>query len=341
MHRCPPPCRRALPARQTCGPAQCASISAPLPAPCRYVGTDGVYTLTTPYERDDKCPICSPGVGFAVQPATTLRQVRGPGGRGQGRRHGMGWTAGGRQPAAAVPGRPTAALLQQTGAARHALCTCSSALLAAQPNVCAAPRCCRPSVRLTASFPAQLIDGLMADPDLGKHLRCGRAQLAPHSACRCRCSAPPPRCPACGHIARVLAAAAPHSTHGAPSYVLTCLSHAPPFPLECSALCVLRQHPPVMPPLADPHLLPSLPPSLPLCSAPSVSYGSTNLYMRGALEAQTRGNLDKASRAAQRGGMHLGPLGGLLVRKHCRAAGWGGMGCSRCACAQQPGHAKH
>ncbi len=33
----------------------------------------------------------------------------------------------------------------------------------------------------------------------------------------------------------------------------------------------------------------------PFCSAPSVSYGSTNLYMRGALEAQTRANLDKAS----------------------------------------------
>ena len=47
--------------------------------PCRrrYVGTDGVYTLTTPYERDDKCPICSAGVGFEVQPGTTLQQVRG------------------------------------------------------------------------------------------------------------------------------------------------------------------------------------------------------------------------------------------------------------------------
>lgn len=40
------------------------------------MGTDGVYTLTTPYERDDKCPICSPGVSYAVQPSTTLRQVR-------------------------------------------------------------------------------------------------------------------------------------------------------------------------------------------------------------------------------------------------------------------------
>jgi ubiquitin-activating enzyme E1 C len=40
-----------------------------------YVGTDGIYTLATPYERDDKCPICSPGVSYAVQPSTTLRQL--------------------------------------------------------------------------------------------------------------------------------------------------------------------------------------------------------------------------------------------------------------------------
>ena len=40
------------------------------------MGTDSVYTLTTPYERDDKCPICSAGVGFEVQPGTTLQQVR-------------------------------------------------------------------------------------------------------------------------------------------------------------------------------------------------------------------------------------------------------------------------
>lgn len=30
-------------------------------------------------------------------------------------------------------------------------------------------------------------------------------------------------------------------------------------------------------------------------SAPSVSYGSTNLYMRGALEAETRPNLERVS----------------------------------------------
>ena len=48
----------------------------PLPCPRRYVGTDSVYTLTTPYERDDKCPICSAGVGFKVQAGTTLQHVR-------------------------------------------------------------------------------------------------------------------------------------------------------------------------------------------------------------------------------------------------------------------------
>lgn len=41
----------------------------------RYVGTDGVYTLTTPYERDEKCPICSAGVSYEVSPSTTLQQV--------------------------------------------------------------------------------------------------------------------------------------------------------------------------------------------------------------------------------------------------------------------------
>lgn len=35
---------------------------------------------------------------------------------------------------------------------------------------------------------------------------------------------------------------------------------------------------------------------LPCCSAPSVSYGSTNLYLRGALEEQTRHNLEKVRR---------------------------------------------
>lgn len=55
-----------------------AQLHRPLPRrlpPCRYVGTDGVYTLTTPYERDDKCPICSAGITFEVPPSTTLQQV--------------------------------------------------------------------------------------------------------------------------------------------------------------------------------------------------------------------------------------------------------------------------
>ena len=53
------------------------TVLAPMHHPCRYVGTDGVYTLTTPYEKDDKCPICSAGVSFEVQPATTLGEVSG------------------------------------------------------------------------------------------------------------------------------------------------------------------------------------------------------------------------------------------------------------------------
>lgn len=35
-------------------------------------------------------------------------------------------------------------------------------------------------------------------------------------------------------------------------------------------------------------------------SAPSISYGSTNLYMRGALEAQTRPNLAKVGLGMRR-----------------------------------------
>lgn len=55
--------------------------------PCRrYVGTHGVYTLTTPYERDEHCPFCSPGVLLEVDPAATLQQVAGWGG---------GWATGG------------------------------------------------------------------------------------------------------------------------------------------------------------------------------------------------------------------------------------------------------
>lgn len=60
--------------RQRCSPL---TAIPPRLAPrfCRYVGTDSVYTLTTPYERDEKCPICSAGVSFEVAPATTLQQV--------------------------------------------------------------------------------------------------------------------------------------------------------------------------------------------------------------------------------------------------------------------------
>jgi hypothetical protein len=44
----------------------------------RYVGTHGVYTLTTPYERDEQCPICSPGVLLEVDPSASLQQVGWP-----------------------------------------------------------------------------------------------------------------------------------------------------------------------------------------------------------------------------------------------------------------------
>jgi hypothetical protein len=43
-----------------------------------YVGTHGVYTLTTPYERDEQCPICSPGVLLEVDPSASLQQVGWP-----------------------------------------------------------------------------------------------------------------------------------------------------------------------------------------------------------------------------------------------------------------------
>ena len=41
----------------------------------RYVGTEGVYTHTVAYEADGECPMCSPGVPFAVDPESTLEQV--------------------------------------------------------------------------------------------------------------------------------------------------------------------------------------------------------------------------------------------------------------------------
>ena len=78
-----PPCLTTLPFRR----------ATPCPSPaCRYVGTDGVYTLTTPYERDEKCPICSAGVGFEVAPSSTLQQVGG--GVGHAGHAASGWTGG-------------------------------------------------------------------------------------------------------------------------------------------------------------------------------------------------------------------------------------------------------
>ena len=42
-----------------------------------YVGTDGIYTLTSQYERDPSCPVCSPGVGITVDRGATLEEVIG------------------------------------------------------------------------------------------------------------------------------------------------------------------------------------------------------------------------------------------------------------------------
>ena len=39
------------------------------------MGTDSVYTLTSSYERDAACPVCSPGVVLEVDPGATLGQV--------------------------------------------------------------------------------------------------------------------------------------------------------------------------------------------------------------------------------------------------------------------------
>ncbi len=72
----PPPAPCMLPVLLLLSaPSPCPAPPRPCRALCRYVGTDGVYTLTTPYERDDKCPICSAGVSHEVAPSTTLQQV--------------------------------------------------------------------------------------------------------------------------------------------------------------------------------------------------------------------------------------------------------------------------
>lgn len=38
---------------------------------------DGVYTLTTQYERDPACPVCSAGVPMTAPPTCTLRDLLG------------------------------------------------------------------------------------------------------------------------------------------------------------------------------------------------------------------------------------------------------------------------
>jgi len=40
-----------------------------------YMGAQGIYSVTVPYERDPGCIVCSPGVTFEVHPAMTLQQV--------------------------------------------------------------------------------------------------------------------------------------------------------------------------------------------------------------------------------------------------------------------------
>eukprot|EP00983_Pelagomonas_calceolata_P024212 762047-Pelagomonas_calceolata.AAC.2 len=42
----------------------------------RYMGAQGIYSVTVPYERDPGCIVCSPGVTFEVHPAMTLQQPR-------------------------------------------------------------------------------------------------------------------------------------------------------------------------------------------------------------------------------------------------------------------------
>ena len=40
-----------------------------------YVGTDSIYTLTSSYEKDTSCPVCSSGVALRVPESATLREV--------------------------------------------------------------------------------------------------------------------------------------------------------------------------------------------------------------------------------------------------------------------------
>lgn len=41
-----------------------------------YMGSDGVYTHTVPYERDSNCLMCGAGVPMPASDDTTLEQVR-------------------------------------------------------------------------------------------------------------------------------------------------------------------------------------------------------------------------------------------------------------------------
>jgi hypothetical protein len=59
---------------------------------------------------------------------------------------------------------------------------------------------------------------------------------------------------------------------------------------------------------------------LSLRSAPSVSYGSTNLFMRGALEAQTRPNLSKVRRRRRPGLCGAGGNGALTAQERHRCS---------------------
>jgi hypothetical protein len=43
---------------------------------CRYAGSQGIYTHTVAYERNEQCPVCSPGVELNAPASSTLQQVR-------------------------------------------------------------------------------------------------------------------------------------------------------------------------------------------------------------------------------------------------------------------------
>lgn len=41
----------------------------------RYVGTDGIYSLSSQYQQNSDCPVCSPALDLHVAPTDTLMQV--------------------------------------------------------------------------------------------------------------------------------------------------------------------------------------------------------------------------------------------------------------------------